>query len=631
MRDRRFAPSRYLISAFVPLLVAHVVLGQTRLLQPEDLFRTERVGTIAWSPDYARAAVEVQRQSRYLDSSIPQFEIALVDSVRGTFRTISPQRPGIVGFFSPAWSPDNRRLVFLSVDEHASIRVWLWSIGERSPKLLTDLELRDGLVDPPLAMWVDPEHVLFLARDEKAPRNGPLYFAIERGRNVADRWKIARAGTEAAVATFDSPLPNGGEKNKADGRRIVSVDVRTGSVHTIATGVIHRPRLSADRRTLSYYIENPEFGARSATDFFGPGARGESVYNAVNWGAEVRHVDPITGAARPVPELAAASQPCIACPKLRVTNNSWEGTRLLLARSGKLEIELWRGNAWARTIRQGKAELISYKSASGDPLKGWILYPPDYAAGQKIPLITIVYPGTIYGEREPRTFDILNAQFEHPQLFAALGYGVVLPSMPEADNPLQTNALAELGNGVQPLIDALIARGIADPGRIAVLGQSAGGWATLGLITQTNTFRTAIASASYSNLESLYGSFYGQYRYSDVESPLRAQVLRMLQFERGHYGADAPPWESPERYRMNSPIHGVSNVRTPLMLVHGDSDFIPVQQAEEFFTALYRQGKRVRMVRYTGESHTISAKANILDLWRRFDSWLRETMPPGKN
>lgn len=149
----------------------------------------------------------------------------------------------------------------------------------------------------------------------------------------------------------------------------------------------------------------------------------------------------------------------------------------------------------------------------------------------------------------------------------------------------------------------------------------------MGLITQTSRFRTAIASASYSNLTSLYGSFYGQYRYGDAGSPQRAQVLRMLQFERGFYGADAPPWEQPERYRVNSPIWRVADVQTPLMLVHGDRDFVPIQQAEEFFTALYRQDKRVRFVRYAGEGHTITSRANVLDLWQRLTAWLEETMP----
>lgn len=149
----------------------------------------------------------------------------------------------------------------------------------------------------------------------------------------------------------------------------------------------------------------------------------------------------------------------------------------------------------------------------------------------------------------------------------------------------------------------------------------------MGLIAQTNRFRAAVASAAYSNLASLYGTFYGEYRHGDGGNPQRAQVLRMLQFERGYYGADAPPWEQPERYRTNSPIWRVADVQTPLMLVHGEMDFIPIQQAEEFFTALYRRDKRVSLVRYGGEGHTIADRTNVLDLWRRLAAWLEETMP----
>jgi len=65
-----------------------------------------------------------------------------------------------------------------------------------------------------------------------------------------------------------------------------------------------------------------------------------------------------------------------------------------------------------------------------------------------------------------------------------------------------------------------------------------------------------------------------------------------------------------------------------LMLIHGDLDFIPIQQGEEFFTALYRQDKRAMFVRYQGEWHTISSRENVLDLWKRVTEWLAETMAP---
>jgi dipeptidyl aminopeptidase/acylaminoacyl peptidase len=227
----------------------------------------------------------------------------------------------------------------------------------------------------------------------------------------------------------------------------------------------------------------------------------------------------------------------------------------------------------------------------------------------------------------PSSFDILNDDFEHPQLFAAMGYGVLLASMPVSDER-QASSFDQLTSGVLPLLDTIIARGIADSARIAILGQSSGGYAVLGLIAQTNRFRSAIASAAYSDIASDYGTFYGEYRYGDAGSPQRAQILRMLQHERGVVGAPGPPWEHPEWYRANSPLSYVSRVRTPVMLIKGDADFVPLQDAEQFFTALYRQDKRVVLVRYAGEGHTIAARANVLDLWRRFEAWLRETMPP---
>jgi dipeptidyl aminopeptidase/acylaminoacyl peptidase len=79
--------------------------------------------------------------------------------------------------------------------------------------------------------------------------------------------------------------------------------------------------------------------------------------------------------------------------------------------------------------------------------------------------------------------------------------------MPLPENPTESHALAPLSSGVLPAVEALITRGIADSDRIAVVGQSAGGFATLGLITQTTSFRSAIASAGYSDLVSLYGTF----------------------------------------------------------------------------------------------------------------------------
>ena len=618
----------------VALLVSAVTAAQaqSRVMQPEDLFRFARIGAIAWSPDGARAAVEIHQPCPWLGSNIPTARIAVVDAASAALRVITPTVPRVVGFFGPAWSPDGRRLAFFSVDDAATVQAWVWSRGPGAPRRLGNLVVADGLVDPPRALWIDGDHVVLRLRNPGEP-GGPLYFALQRGRNVADAWQRARSPANAVVSVFESGRRDAATAAPAPLAHLASIDVRTSKVVHLASGAIHAARLSADARTISYREESPALPAVPVATFFGPDAKGEAIYDPVNWGTAIRSIDARTGAAVPVPAAAAPTQPAATTaqaerPSLRAVNDPAMGTTLMLRRAGQPDVPVWTGNTWIRTLAFGRAEPMAYRSTTGAALTGWVLFPPGHVAGRPLPVVTIVYPGTVYRDRVPYSVDPFAADFEAPQLFAARGFAVALPSMPDGDNPLQTHALDALANGVVPFVDLLVERGIADPRRIAVLGQSAGGWSTLGLIGRTDRFRTAIASGSYSDLVSLYGTFYGQYRYGDAGSAQRAQLLRMLQFERGYYGAEAPPWEQPERYRVNSPLWSAPSVQTPLLLVHGDQDFIPIQQAEEFFTALYRQDKRVQLARYAGEGHTISARGNVLDLWRRFEAWLRETMPP---
>ena len=50
------------------------------------------------------------------------------------------------------------------------------------------------------------------------------------------------------------------------------------------------------------------------------------------------------------------------------------------------------------------------------------------------------------------------------------------------------------------------------------------------------------------------------------------------------------------------------------MIIPGDLDYVAIQQGEEVFMSLYRQGKRAEFVRYWGEGHVIESPANIRDM-----------------
>lgn len=231
-----------------------------------------------------------------------------------------------------------------------------------------------------------------------------------------------------------------------------------------------------------------------------------------------------------------------------------------------------------------------------------------------------VYPGRILSSTVPEEMKVdYPFPFVNLQLFAAHGYAVIIPSMPIGDAPPRSQLLGS----IIPALDGAIALGLVDPERVAIGGHSAGGYTTYSVVTQTDRFKAAIALAGLTNFISEYGIFSPEVRYSD-EAPEDHYLGGGLETRFGgiSIGLDAPPWQEPELYVDNSPVMHVDKVNTPILMVHGDLDMVPIQSAEQFFSGLYRLNKTAQFVRYWGEGHNITRPANVADLWQRSYAWL---------
>ena len=271
-----------------------------------------------------------------------------------------------------------------------------------------------------------------------------------------------------------------------------------------------------------------------------------------------------------------------------------------------------RLNAHWEEIAEQKRETFPYRSMKGENLTGLLVYPYGYKEGQRYPLVVCVYPGM---EEDFPLWD------RHLYPLISHGYAVLVPGMPlyPGDNP--SAPMGGLLNGVMPAIDKVVEMGVADCERLAVMGESYGGYAALSLVTQTNRFKAAIAVSPGSDWISLYGVFAMFYRYSTFT---HEDLSFFYEIEIGQVQMKAPPWAEPARYLQNSPIFYADKVQTPVMIIQGDIDYVSIGQGEEFFMALYRQGKRARFVRYWGEGHSIDSPANIRDKWGQMFGWLDE-------
>lgn len=281
---------------------------------------------------------------------------------------------------------------------------------------------------------------------------------------------------------------------------------------------------------------------------------------------------------------------------------------------------LMAADRWLSTIDAGETRKLTFRHRSGRELIAWMILPPGHEEGERHPTVVDIYPGSIKDDDPPRRAGLnLTSPIAAMQLLASEGYAVLFPSIPlRSDGP---GPRASVPDALVPAVRKAVEVGLTDSARVGLIGHSYGGYGVYNLVSQTDRFRAAVASAGKTDLRASYGIFDARARYGHMMLPQTLQMGRMAYMETGQGRMGGPPWKAPERYRKNSPLTYVDQVETPLMMIHGDQDFVPIQQAEMFFSSLLRQGKPARFVRYSGEGHILRGRANVLDMWERIVSW----------
>ena len=262
-------------------------------------------------------------------------------------------------------------------------------------------------------------------------------------------------------------------------------------------------------------------------------------------------------------------------------------------------------NKSAAELELGSVESIRWKGADGWEMQGFLVLPPEADAKVPCPLVTNVHGGPTftYGFQyyvDSRWF----------QQLAVQGIAVFLPNPRGSTGRGLAFAESNIGDmggkdweDIQKGIDALIDRGVADPGRLGITGGSYGGYMTAWAVTQTDRFKAAVMFAGISDWRSFHGRSY------------------LCDWDTIHY-AGADPWDPDGIFRPRSPITHVKNVVTPTLILHGEEDLdVPVEQGYFFYRALKDLGVETELVVYPREPHSIQEKPHILDSNRRTVEW----------
>ena len=235
-------------------------------------------------------------------------------------------------------------------------------------------------------------------------------------------------------------------------------------------------------------------------------------------------------------------------------------------------------------------------------IDGLVLTPPGPHA-RPLPLVVWVHggPTAAYG-------------FEHPDArqlaMVEAGYALLLPNPRGSAGYGQAFARANIGDmgggdlrDILAGIDALVAAGIADDDRVAIVGTSYGGFMSAWAIGQTDRFRASVPMAAVTNWLSFHNT------------------TNIGRFDELFLAAD--PYNRSGDYFTRSPVVHARRISTPTLVMHGELDLcVPLSQGREFYQALAEAGVQTELVVYPREGHGWRERAHILDGNERMRAWL---------
>jgi len=240
--------------------------------------------------------------------------------------------------------------------------------------------------------------------------------------------------------------------------------------------------------------------------------------------------------------------------------------------------------------------------SGGHEIDVWV-YLPD--GDGKVPLLLNIHggPASQYG------FGF----FDEFQVYAGAGYGVVACNPRGSSGRGRDFVRAVVGDGWGVVDHADVTAAVAgaqerhdrlDSSRMGIMGGSYGGFMTAWIIGKEDRWRSAVVERALISWSSFSGT-------SDIGGVFPENYL-----EKAYPDAWDVWWEK-------GPLALAHNVATPTLVLHSEDDFrCPIEQAEQYFMALLRNGTTAEFLRFPAEGHEMSRSGKPLHRKERFEAIL---------
>ncbi|MGB6985482.1 MAG: S9 family peptidase [Candidatus Aquilonibacter sp.] len=281
------------------------------------------------------------------------------------------------------------------------------------------------------------------------------------------------------------------------------------------------------------------------------------------------------------------------------------GDVYVLRPHAKVPQQLTNENAWLASYTIPKSAAINWRTADGMTADGVLIYPPNWRAGTKAPLVLFIHGGP--------TAQSLTSFNPFAYVLASHGWFVFEPNYRGSDGLGLNFARRTVphiasvpGDDIERGLDAVLKLGVVDPSRTAVSGWSEGGLMTSWLITHDTRWKAAVSGAAVND-------WIGYSAMTDAKD-FTPQFI------------GPKPWDDPtllKLYSSESPLTYADRVKTPTLILSDAGDFrVPTPLAYEFYHAVRATGTTVKFVIWPMAGHFPSDPVRSEDVYRQWEAWL---------
>ena len=654
---------KFLLTAI--LFSPFFVFAQTKTnWSPEQSMKIKNITAVQVSPDGNKVLYTV-REAVMTDDRSEYVNQVWLCNADGT-NTIQLTK-GDKNSSNPQWSPDGKWITFTSSRDSKN-NLYLLPVGGGEAEKLTDVKTSVGAYD-----WSrDGKMIAFTmvdAADDKEEKNkkakNDWYFMDEEikqnrlfvlwldKKDTAGKYVQKKITKENYNVNAFDWSPDGKQIAYSHGLSpevnhnvysdISMIEIETGTVKTIAnTGAGEtNPQFSPDGKLLVYYC------TADPVDWSGP--RHARIYSftdgkswrlkatpdenggIIGWTPDGKNVlwteanKTLNGIyqlsvdGKSITEWNKGSKDLVTAPSLNSTgtylsftlqNPSQLPEAYVSTLNNFSPVKITSINAEHANKPLPKTEVVRWRAMDGKEIEGLLTYPLNYQPGQKVPLILNVHGGPAGVFQQ--TCVAANQGTYPIAAFAEMGYAILRPnprgsSGYGADFRMANRAdwggkdFLDLMAGV----DQVIKMGVADEKNMGVMGWSYGGFMSSWIVGHTDRFKAASIGAPVVDLAH-------QNLTDDIEG-----------FLPSYFKAD--PWNDWSKYDAHSPIRFVQNVKTPVMLQHGEADQrVPFSNAVMFYNALRRRNVPVRLLALPRQPHGPQEPRMVLKTMQTNIEWFEK-------